>query len=116
MKAFLKFGGFLVSLPVSWLIARWWDMLSGDPWCLHYFPKWADASLHFIIKPLLSNDIGIAAEQMDFMEVWILTFIMTSAVAVAGFALIKKHLFDGSEAGGVILERSIANEEESIGN
>lgn len=100
MKAFksLYAGGLLLSLLISWQIAEWWSMLSSDPWCLHCFPKWLDKQIYSIASPYLSNDMGSAAEQMDFIEVFIATFIMTTVVLIPVSPTIKNILFECPEA------------------
>ena len=90
----IYFWGFMSCVPLSWLIAKWWSVSSGDPWCLHCFPGWIDKIIYQIARPLLSENIGTAAEQMDFIEVWISTFIMTTIVIVTIVAVVKKQLLE----------------------
>lgn len=88
---------FISGFPVSWLIARWWNTYSGDPWCLHFFPKWADKVILLIVSPLLSQDIGTAAEQMDFVEVWVTVFILTSIFILIILTVLNMHKIEASD-------------------
>jgi hypothetical protein len=89
--------GLLLSLLIAWVIAGWWSMLSSDPWCLYCFPKWLDKQIYSIASPFLSYDMGTAAEQMDFIEVFIATFIMASVVLIPLIPIAKENLFEGPE-------------------
>ena len=75
MKAYKIFGSLPPALFLSWFLAQWWNS-SFDPWCLHYFPKWADKIIYNSTHSLLSEDIGNAANQMDMLEVWFSSFIL----------------------------------------
>ena len=100
--------GLLCSLIISWDIAGWWNMLASDPWCLHCFPKWVDKQIYSIASPFLSYDMGSAAEQMDFIEIFIAAFIMTSLALIPIIPLIKNILFYGT---GVVEQTDSVGEE-----
>lgn len=70
MKAFILMVFFIGIPGIAWLPARLWT-ICGDPWCLNIYPAWLDKITYTIARPYLDQDIGTAAEQMDFLAVWI---------------------------------------------
>jgi len=78
----------LVSMPViAWLPAKFW-VLEGNLWCLEFYPDWLDRFIYSMASPYLSPDMTIAAEQMEFLEVWI-----ASAIMLEAFSLLLMFLF-----------------------
>jgi len=78
MKAFFAVV-FLFGIPViAWLPARLWT-ICGDPWCLSVYPEWLDSKIYSLARPYLDEDISMAAEQMEFLEVWISSVIILQA-------------------------------------
>lgn len=67
---------FLGGIPViAWLPARLWTVC-GDPWCLKVFPDWLDSLLYSLLHHYLDDEMTMAAEQMDFLEVWISSILI----------------------------------------
>lgn len=95
MKLFLMIGGPLAVPFIAWLPAKFWTMC-GDPWCLKVYPDWLDRMISSMALPYLDKDIGIAADQMEFLEVYIASVLIMETVA---FALLFrfKNLFDAEE-------------------
>lgn len=82
MKTFLLLT-FLGGVPfIAWLPARLWT-LCGDPWCLEVFPDWLDHLIYWMAQHYLSHEMTIAAEQMDFIEVWMSSIIIIYLFASA---------------------------------
>lgn len=79
MKA-VKIAGYLVLVFIAALLTALWWNTAANPWCLTYFPKIADHVIYSIVRPLLSGDIGDAAEQMDFLEIMVSSFILWTTV------------------------------------
>ncbi len=78
----------ILGIPfIAWLPAKFWSMC-GDPWCLKVFPSWLDRMIYGIASPYLDSDIATAAQQMEFVEIWI-----SSVVILEIFAVVMLYLF-----------------------
>lgn len=95
MKLFLMIGGPLAIPFIAWLPAKFWTTC-GDPWCLKIYPDWLDRMISSLALPYLDKDIGIAAEQIEFLEVYIVSVLIMEMTA---FVLLfwYKDLFDTEE-------------------
>jgi hypothetical protein len=72
----------LSSIPfIAWVPANFWT-LCGDPWCLKIFPEWLDKIIASLALPFLDKDILTAAEQINFLEVWLSSAIIMEIVAL----------------------------------
>ncbi len=91
MKPLKTLGVFLAIPFIAWLPARFWTVC-GEPWCLKIFPEWSDRVLYAIASPYLDGDMIRAAEQMDFLEVWISTVIILVIITVSLFTLLQHKL------------------------
>ena len=74
-------GSLCLALLVSFLPAKWGSS-TVEQLCLSLIPGWADRAIYSALRPLLSEDIGNAAVQMDFIEVWLVSFIILAAVMI----------------------------------
>ena len=84
----------LVSMPViAWLPAKFW-VLAGNLWCLEVYPVWLDRFLYSIASPYLSQDMSMAAEQMEFLEVWIASALILEIVSLVLMLLLKDKFND----------------------
>lgn len=86
MKLFLMLATPLSIPLIAWLPAKFWT-LCGEPWCLKIYPEWLDRLIYSFALPYLDEDIGVAASQMEFIEVWIASVII---MELAGFLLFYK--------------------------
>jgi hypothetical protein len=75
--------GVLLAMPViAWLPARFWTVC-GNPWCLKVYPDWIDKMIYGLAQPYLADDVSMAAEQMDFLEVWIASVLILQVVTLS---------------------------------
>lgn len=79
MKPSRLIGSLCLASFVSLFPAKWGNT-AVEQLCLSLIPDWADKAIYSTLRPLLSEDIGNAAEQMDFIEVWFTSFLMMAAV------------------------------------
>ena len=80
----------LISMPViAWLPAKFW-VLAGNLWCLEFYPDWLDRLIYSVSSPYLSQDMTMAAEQMEFLEVWIASAIILEACSLLMMFLLKE--------------------------
>lgn len=78
----------ILGIPfIAWLPAKFWSMWS-DPWCLKIFPPWLDHMIYVAAGPYLDKDIVTAAQQMEFVEIWI-----SSVIILEIFAAVMLYLF-----------------------
>lgn len=75
MKTIIASILFLAIPIIAWLPARLWTVC-GDPWCLKIYPEWLDNKIYSLASPYLANELSIAAEQMEFLEVWIVSVLI----------------------------------------
>jgi hypothetical protein len=79
----------LLSMPViGWVAAKFW-VLCGYLWCLEIYPDWLDKFIYAKATPFLASDMILAAEQMEFLEVWIASTIILEIFALSMFLLLK---------------------------
>jgi len=72
----------LSSIPfIAWVPANLWT-LCGDPWCLKFFPESLDKLISSLALPFLDKDILTAAEQINFLEVWLSSAIIMEIIAL----------------------------------
>jgi len=84
----------LVSMPIiAWLPAKFW-VLAGNLWCLEVYPDWLDRFIYSIASPYLSEDMVLAAEQMEFLEVWLATAFILEIVSLLLMFLLKSKFED----------------------
>jgi hypothetical protein len=96
MKLFLMIGVPLAIPFIAWVPAEFWTMC-GNPWCLKVYPDWLDRMISSLALPYLDTDIGTAAEQLEFIEVYIASVVIMEVVAAA--LLFKfKDKFNDDEA------------------
>lgn len=83
--------GCIIAIPfIAWLPARFWS-ICGDPWCLKFIPPWLDKIFYSIASPYLNEDMIIAAEQMEFIEIWFSSVVILELVVLPlGYVLINK--------------------------
>ena len=80
----------LISMPViAWLPAKFW-VLSGNLWCLEFFPDWLDRFMYSTASPYLSQDMILAAEQMEFLEVWFASALILEVFSLLLMFLLRK--------------------------
>jgi len=80
----------VLSMPlIAWIPAKFW-YLCGDPWCLHAYPDWLDRLLYNLSSPLLASDMILAAEQMDFFEIWLATVIILEILSLLLLFIFRK--------------------------
>ena len=92
MKLFLMIA-VPVAIPfIAWIPAKFWT-ICGEPWCLKIYPEWLDRMIYSLAMPYLGTDIGDAAEQMEFIEVYIASVIIMEVVALI-LILVFKDVFD----------------------
>lgn len=70
MLKFIIVWGVLSTPVIAYIFARIW-VLVGYLWCLNFYPEWLDRFIYAKALPYLSQDMVIAANQMEFLEVWI---------------------------------------------
>lgn len=87
MLKFIVVWGVLSTPVIAYIFARIW-VLFGYLWCLDFYPEWLDRLIYSKALPYLSKDMVIAANQMEFLEVWI-----ASAIIVETFFLLMVFLF-----------------------
>lgn len=75
MLKFIVVWGVLSTPVIAYIFARIW-VLSGYLWCLNVYPEWLDRSIYSIARPYLSEDMVLAANQMEFLEVWIASAVI----------------------------------------
>lgn len=92
MKLFLMIAVPLFIPFIAWIPAKFW-VYSGDPWCLRVYPDWLDRTIYNLALPYLPEDIGDAAVQMEFIEVYIASVVIMEAVALVLFFSCR-HVFD----------------------
>jgi hypothetical protein len=93
MKAFPVIG-ILSSVPfIAWLPARFWTHC-GNPWCLSVYPDWLDRRIYSLAHPYLAEDMSLAADQMEFLEVWIASVIIMQIFAASALYLLKDKFSD----------------------
>lgn len=91
MRTYLVIG-VLLSIPIiAWIPAQFWT-LCGNPWCLNVYPDWLDRFIYSLALPYLSQDMIMAAAQMEFLEVWITTVIILEAFILLMLFLFKDTL------------------------
>lgn len=74
--------GFAVAIPfIAWLPARFWS-ICGEPWCLKFIPNWLDKIFYSMASPYLNEDMIIAAEQMEFIEIWFSSVVILEIVVL----------------------------------
>lgn len=79
---FLMLLGFAVAIPfIAWLPARFWSITS-EPWCLKVIPHWLDKIFYSIASPYLNQDMIIAAEQMEFIEIWFSSVVILEIIVL----------------------------------
>lgn len=84
----------LVSMPfIAWLPAKFW-VLAGNLWCLEIYPEWLDRFIYSVASPYLSHDMTIAAEQMEFLEVWIASAVMLEIMSLVAMFFLKDKFDD----------------------
>ncbi len=87
--------GIILAMPViAWVPARFWT-LCGAPWCLNIYPEWLDRYIYSKALPYLHPDMNAAAEQMEFLETWIVTTIILEIVSLLLIFLLKDTFRDG---------------------
>jgi len=82
MLKFIVVWGVLSTPVIAYIFARIW-VLAGYLWCLDFYPEWLDRAIFSMALPYLSDDMVLAASQMEFLEVWI-----ASAVILEVFLLV----------------------------
>jgi len=75
MLKFIVLWGVLSTPVIAYIFARIWVLL-GYLWCLDIYPEWLDRFIYVKATPYLSQDMVIAASQMEFLEVWIASAIL----------------------------------------
>jgi hypothetical protein len=86
--------GVLLAMPViAWLPARLWTTC-GNPWCLKIYPDWLDKMIYSLAHQYLADDISMAAEQMDFLEVWIASVLILQIVSLSAMFWCKDKFRD----------------------
>jgi hypothetical protein len=78
---------------IAWLPAKFW-VLAGNLWCLNFYPGWLDRFIYSIASPYLSEDMVLAAEQMEFLEVWFATAIILETVSLLMMFWLKDKFND----------------------
>lgn len=84
---------FLTVPFLGWLPARFWTVC-GDPWCLKVYPDWLDRRIYSLASPYLAEDISLAADQMEFLEVWIASVIILEIATFSVLFLCKEKLYE----------------------
>jgi hypothetical protein len=93
MKTFNVLAVILAIPPIAWLPARFW-IFCGEPWCLSVYPEWLDRYIYSKALPYLPEDMSLAAEQMEFIEVWIASVIIMEIVALVSIYKFKDKFKD----------------------
>lgn len=75
MKKFIVIWGFLTMPLIAWVPASLWNAC-GYLWCLTIYPDWLDRFIYSIARQYLSEDMVVAAQQLEFLEVWIASAII----------------------------------------
>jgi hypothetical protein len=75
MLKFIVVWGVLSTPVIAYIFARIW-ILFGYLWCLDFYPEWLDRAIYSMASPYLSEDMVLAANQMEFLEVWIASAVI----------------------------------------
>lgn len=89
MLRFIFIWGILSTPIIAYSIARIW-VLCGYLWCLDFYPEWLDRFIFSKAFPYLSEDMVIAASQMEFLEVWVASAIIMEALFLLFLLLGRK--------------------------
>ena len=88
IRAVKFLAAFIVMVFTSWFLAFYWSE-SGVWWATHR-PEWMVNLIYFIARPVLSEDITLAEDQLEFFTFWVPTFI-TMLCFLAGGYVYKRH-------------------------
>lgn len=90
-RVFIVAGCFVAIPFIAWLPARFWS-ISGEPWCLKVIPHWLDKIFYSIASPYLNQDMIIAAEQMEFIEIWFSSVVILEIIILPiCYVLVTKY-------------------------
>ena len=79
---------FLLLLSVSWALAWIWSGLN-DAWLRPQLERMA-VFAHPAFKPILSDEVWRAEEQLEFYSLWVPTFALVALVTGVGMAVNRR--------------------------
>jgi len=71
------------------ILAFYWSENGG--WWAANRPEWIVNSIYFITRPICSEDITLAEDQLDFYTYWVPTFLTMLGFVAGGYFYKRNH-------------------------